>query len=749
MTPDPEKSQPEPEHADHEGLFDAQLSLPLPFVEAPEAISTVRKRNGREEPFSRAKIANAIFQAAKSIGGTDQGLADSLARAVTIYLTKRLGVHAPTVDHIHDAVERVLIQMEHIRTAFAYARYRDRRARIRRLREGDLRHLLSELEEARGGLGAPDQRSLFIRTSDDTIISWNREKIVEALVRETGLEEPMAVLIATEVEEQLASARIETLTTSLVRELVAARLVAHDLGAYRERHRRLGVPLYDCERIIRGLTEATTGKDPVATGLVLAGAVKKEFALTQIHAPHISEAHLDGSIHLHDLECPDRLHSATLSPAMVAQFGVGLPGAPDFASPPRNATTFLAQLAKATASMQACVARPIKWDAVNYHFAGYVRQFSDAERTQFAQMMVYEFAYRALEHGGDGQGTELRLYWAPPAHLAALKVAGPEDVVPDCTYGELEHAAQQLAWKFIEVLLESEGLPVVAPIIGVCLEPGFAKAPGSEAFLNAVASLVDAGFQVRFYFDRGALVPPITAPWQALQGVYHNVVLNLPRMAYQTGKEATFMEALDRQVGVAAAALAERFLFLDGLLDRGTSGPLGLLNVSRSQSGVFSIGGMHGCVAVLGLDEAVKAITGARLHEHKEARDVGGRIVRRLCDKLAQESRNRDMFMKAAGETDQHIAARFAESDLRNYPVTAENFILTDEYSYSSGLSLSYDRSLSPFEALEYEGAFHESLDSEYLAPVSMPDTGLAGESIARFLSKLHNNTSVNGIFFQ
>ena len=49
---------------------------------------------------------------------------------------------------VHDAVEKVLIEMGHVKTALAYVRYRDKRARIRRLREGDMSSLLSEYAEA-------------------------------------------------------------------------------------------------------------------------------------------------------------------------------------------------------------------------------------------------------------------------------------------------------------------------------------------------------------------------------------------------------------------------------------------------------------------------------------------------------------------------------------------------------------------------------------------------------------------------
>ena len=752
MTHDESENYDDTEEKDHEGLYDAQLSLPLPFVEAPEPFTTVLKRNGREEPFERNKIANAIYQAAHSIGGTDQDLAQSLARAVTIYLTKQLGSHVPTVDHIHDAVERVLIQMTHIRTAFAYARYRDRRARIRRLREGDMRLLLGELQEARGDEAeAMGGRNLFVRTSEDSLLSWNRDRIVEALVRETGLDESMATVVATEVEQQLDSAHIENLTTSLVRELVAARLVAHGLSEYRDRHRRLGVPLYDCERIIRGLTDATVGQDPIATDRVLAGAVKKEYALTQIHAPHVSDAHLTGAIHLHDLSQPDRLHQVTLSPGMIAAFGVGIPGAPDFASPPRNAATFLAQMAKATGIYQACVSGPLQWDAVNYHFAAYVRELTPDELGQFAQMMVYEFAYRALAHGGDGEGTELRFYWSAPEHLAEAKVVGPEGIVPDCTYKDLEHAAQQLAWKFLDVLSACSGLPVIAPRVGICLSTDFFQKPGSEAFLAKAATMVEEGWPVSFYF-RPEETHADYLPWEPLRAVFHNVSLNLPRIAYATGKETAFLEALDQRLGVVFRGLSERYEFLEGLMDRGAAGPLALLSLKGSEGPVFDMTKMRGYVSVCGLNEAVKCLFGVEMHESPEARSLGASIMERLLLQAELEQKRRRIGVRIAGESRSHIRQRFAETDLSKYPKTSKTTInfekRRDVIGYTSGVALHYDRGLSPFEALQYEGEFHESMEGDHIATVSLPDTGMTGETIATFLRKAYEHSQINGIRF-
>jgi ribonucleoside-triphosphate reductase len=737
-----------------EGLFDAQMSLPLPFVGAPEPFTTVLKRDGREAPFERAKIANAIFRAAQSIGGDDEDLADSLARAVTIYLTKQLGSHVPTVDHIHDAVERVLISMAHIRTAFAYARYRDRRARIRRLREGDMRLLLGELEEAqRSGVPAPGRtQGLFVRTSDDTILSWNRDRIVEALVLETGLDAAMAGLVAAEVEQQLEAAEIKTLTTSLVRELVAARLVAHGLHEYRERHQRLGVPLYDCERIIRGLTNATTGGDPVKTDYVLAGAVKKEYALARVYSPHVSEAHLQGAIHLHGLEKVDRLRQALLSPGMIAQFGVGLPGAPDFASPPRNAITFLAQLAKATANFQAHFSGSLAWDAVNYYFAPYVAAYSPEELAQFAQMIVYEFAYRAMVHGGDGTGTELRLYWTVPDFLAEVPAVGletKEGETPKC-YRDFEHAAQQLAWKLLEVLQRSGGLPVAVPIVGIGIDERFFREPAGEAFLNQAATLIEGGYAVRFYFSRGATSRDSRAHWQPAWTLVDQVAINLPRLAYETGKESSFMEKLDHVVSIAGLALQERFSFLEGLLARGLSGPLGLLAVRYGIDPLFDFDRSLGFVSVDGLNEAVQTLLNAELHTSEETRALGERILERIQQKCKLESRKRGLSLGVTQETETSVGQRFAASDAISYPKTAKTAIKVDEsikaMHYSAGVSLSRQHGLSPFTLAQSEGELHAWLDGNTFSTVTLPSTNYSAASIVDLLKKLYFQTRSRGV---
>lgn len=90
------------------------------------------KRDGRVVPFDPLKITQAIFKAAKAVGGEDYALAQELTREVIAYLQKQqLAGLIPTVEEIQDAVEKMLIEKGHARTAKAYILYRAKRTRIR------------------------------------------------------------------------------------------------------------------------------------------------------------------------------------------------------------------------------------------------------------------------------------------------------------------------------------------------------------------------------------------------------------------------------------------------------------------------------------------------------------------------------------------------------------------------------------------------------------------------------------------
>ncbi len=94
----------------------------------------VRKRDGRLETFDQERITNAIWKAAKAVGGKDHELAKQLSDKVVAELKKRFGEEGvPTVEEIQDIVEKTLIENGHARTAKAYILYRKQHQDLREL----------------------------------------------------------------------------------------------------------------------------------------------------------------------------------------------------------------------------------------------------------------------------------------------------------------------------------------------------------------------------------------------------------------------------------------------------------------------------------------------------------------------------------------------------------------------------------------------------------------------------------------
>jgi anaerobic ribonucleoside-triphosphate reductase len=97
-------------------------------------VKFVRKRDGRLESFDQERITNAIWKAAKAVGGKDRELAKRLSEHVVAELKKRFGEDGvPTVEEIQDLVEKTLIEDGHARTAKAYIVYRKQHQDLREL----------------------------------------------------------------------------------------------------------------------------------------------------------------------------------------------------------------------------------------------------------------------------------------------------------------------------------------------------------------------------------------------------------------------------------------------------------------------------------------------------------------------------------------------------------------------------------------------------------------------------------------
>ncbi len=100
-------------------------------------IKKIRKRNGEIADFDINKISDAIWNAAKSVGGDNYEMAKQIGNQVAAVLEVfyKDESNIPNVEQIQDLAEKILIEGGHAKTAKAYILYRAEHKNIRSAQE--------------------------------------------------------------------------------------------------------------------------------------------------------------------------------------------------------------------------------------------------------------------------------------------------------------------------------------------------------------------------------------------------------------------------------------------------------------------------------------------------------------------------------------------------------------------------------------------------------------------------------------
>ena len=108
-------------------------------------ITKIRKRDGSIVLFNENRIIDAIFNAAKAVGGSDRKIAAELAEKTVSILNERFtATQIPSVEQIQDLLEKILIEEGHAATAKAFILYRQERAKIREAKKEVLSGLIDD-----------------------------------------------------------------------------------------------------------------------------------------------------------------------------------------------------------------------------------------------------------------------------------------------------------------------------------------------------------------------------------------------------------------------------------------------------------------------------------------------------------------------------------------------------------------------------------------------------------------------------
>ncbi|MBN1615138.1 MAG: anaerobic ribonucleoside-triphosphate reductase [Deltaproteobacteria bacterium] len=611
--------------------------------------------------------------------------------------------------------------------------------------------------------------TLFVRTSDEDSARWNRQRIVDALIRETDIDVETAETISREVEKQIISSGISLLTTPLIRELVNAKLIERGLEQERRKHAPLGFPIYDVRQLIlhENKENASVPHGPEGTNLILAEGIKREFAIHEVFSPAVVDAHIGGDFHLHGLGYIDRPYSLSHSLEFLKRFGLDLPLALTAARPAKHAEVLLAHMVRFGAILQGHFAGAISWDAVNYLFAPYTVDMNDREVGQLAQMLVYEFSQMTSARGGQAIFTNIHIYWEVPALLNNVMAIGPQGRDTGKPYQEYAPQAQRLARAIFEVFSEGDaaGLPFVFPRPIVHISEDFYRTPGHEEFLDLVCRVASEKGNPSFAFDRpdGTRMPYsfdetierskseayVTQRCASIQ----NVSLNLPRLGYKSqGNEKRLFAELSETLALMAEAHAQKRVFLEKLLSYGETSPLAMLIMNRDGYPYLRMDRSAYLMGMVGLNELIEIVKGKQMHQSDEALSFGLKVVAFMRDEvrtLARRHKMRLMLEQTLAETTSY---RFARLDLKQFSPESGRYvrgnIARGEIYYTNSTHMNVSAPLDPLKRVLIEGRFHSLIGGGVMTQLWLGEEKPPADRLAAFTRRVLQETANRQIAF-
>lgn len=724
-----------------------------------QVFSEIKKRDGRIAPFDISKISRAVYLAMNATGEQDSTKkAENLAQQVVLQLyQKNADNHTPEIEEIQDIVENVLMQGGYEKTAKAYILYRKQREILRKKKILDKKPLERETTDY----------ALFVRTSDDDYVAWDRQRIIKALIDETPIEKQTAEKIALEAEDTILNSNIKILTSDIIREIVNGKLLEHGYEDIRLSHSRVGLPMSDLEKIIlfANRENANVPHNPEATNMSIAEYNKKTYALHRVFSRDIADAHIRGDLHLHDLGFCDRPYCSGQNLSYIQIHGLDLPNSMSNASPARHGDVLLAHQMKFSAALQGNFAGAIGWDAVNLFYAPYLEGMDDRQIKQLAQMLLFEYSQQAVARGGQAIFSDLNFYWEVPKHFRDVKAIGPGGKPTGKTYKEYEKLAQKFVWGVFEEYLKGDscGRPFFFPKPLVHITEEFFRTEGHQDFLELICKVASEKGNTYFVFDRGDTakiseccrlsfkleqsdLDDAHTPWKMRYTALQNITLNLPRIAYEAnGDTQKLYEILDRRLDMVIKGHEQKKSFIEKLLLLKHEGPLSMLAMEKDGDAYLRLDRASYLVGLLGLNEMVQAHTGKQLHESEEAFNLALEMIAYMHLKLKKASQEKDMKFVLEQTPAESASHRFARLDLEHFLEKSKDIVKGDKatgsvyYTNSTQLNISY--TTDPLMRTYLEGKMHDLIEAGAITHVWLGESKPSEKSLANLVTKFFRNT--------
>ena len=767
-------------------------------------IKQVRKRDGRLVSFNGKKIGDAIFKAARAVGGEDRELADSLSGLVSLFMEKDYSGDVPGIEDIQDMVEKVLMETGHARTAKTYILYREKRSRIRG------RARVRKLTEKR------DSTDIHLMVEGDAVektYSWDRTKIAQALVREADLTADLADEIASIVEKRVLDSGLERISTSLIRELADNELFNRGLSGKLEQQAVIGMPGYDLEQLVFSKSNENSNisaNNPEAINLAIAEHTLKQYALARIFSREVADAHRKGVIHLHDLGYPVRVYCSSHSLEYIKKYGLHLTNLEVSSAPAKHASVLTGHLNTFLASMQAYYAGALGVAHINIMYAPLVERMSDGEMRQEAQHLIFSSSQNAFSRGGQTLFLDFNIHTGIPEHLMEVSAVGPSGkAVPvegDKDEFVKAHIARTLASRSKE--------PAEEELKQIRREENYVASDGNGGWVRTYGSYVEAAgrftramldvwragdeyghifpfpkcdFHISdetfkdsmqeelldyaclvasengvpyFIFDRDSVVlsaccrlrtriedPHMLSHPESLRFCgFQNVTVNLPQCAMRAGRGDR--DALKREIDATMDLCMKAHLQKKDFIRRLMSSPemplwqIGQLGADGRP--YVDLDSATYIIGLIGLNECMLHLVGRELHDSDDVLMEGLRLIAYMYYKAKELGEQYGLKVSLEESPAESAARRLAKIDVSRFPEARDlvrGEVDTGDIYYTNSIHLRPDAPVDLVTRIRMQSKFHTIIESGAIIHAFVGEHRPSPAAIKSLVRKTHETT--------
>ena len=327
-------------------------------------------------------------------------------------------------------------------------------------------------------------------------------------------------------------------------------------------------------------------------GLILnnSGAVTANYWLTEVYDREISDAHVNGDIHIHDLSMLTS-YSCGWSLRKLLLDGLGGITGKITASPAKHLATLCNQMVNFLGIMQNEWAASQSFSSFDTYLAPFIK----------ADSLSYDKVKKCMEAFVFGVNTPSR--WgtqAPFSHIfmdltVPGDMAGEKAIVGgrrmDFTYGDCQKEMDMVNRAFLETMLEGDanglGFQYPIPAYGIGADYDWSDTEQNR-LLFSLASHYGTPYFIN-YMGNGMKPEDVRTSYDGIRPDFHVlrkkaggffgygehtgsvgvVTVNLPRIAYQSKDEKEFYARLDQMMDLAARSLSIKRKVISTLLKNG------------------------------------------------------------------------------------------------------------------------------------------------------------------------------------